>query len=85
MNGFTNGFAIGFQGNCKVKRYAHNLKIRVGSYFDIREKVMKEVSAGRYAGPYEDPPFEYFMQSPVGLVSKDNGKRTRLIFHLSYL
>ena len=50
---------------------------------------MKEVSAGRYAGPYEDPPYEYFMQSPVGLVPKDNGKKTffkkhYIIFHLSY-
>ena len=25
-----------------------------------------------------------FIQSPLGLVPKDNGKQTRLIFHLSY-
>ena len=29
-------------------------------------------------------PFEYYIQSPVGLVPKDSGKDTRLIFHLSY-
>ena len=29
-------------------------------------------------------PYEYFIQSPIGLVPKDNGKATRLIFHLSY-
>ena len=38
----------------------------------------------RFAGPYESPPFEYYIQSPVGLVPKDDGKETRLIFHLSY-
>ena len=31
-----------------------------------------------------DPPFEHFIQSPIGLVPKDNGKDHRLIFHLSY-
>ena len=45
---------------------------------------MKEVELKRYAGPYEEIPFEYFIQSPIGLVPKDNGKKTRLIFHLSY-
>ena len=47
-------------------------------------KVMKEVKEGRYAGPFEEIPFEYYIQSPIGLVPKDGGKSTRLIFHLSY-
>ena len=46
--------------------------------------VMKEVELGRYAGPYKEPPFEHFVQSPIGLVPKDKGLKTRLIFHLSY-
>ena len=45
---------------------------------------MKEVKKERYAGPFTDPPFEHFIQSPIGLVPKDQGKDTRLIFHLSY-
>ena len=45
---------------------------------------MKEVKLGRFAGPFKDPPFKYFVQSPIGLVPKDGGKDTRLIFHLSY-
>ena len=44
---------------------------------------MKEVSLGRYAGPYSSPPFENYIQSPIGLVPKSNGD-TRLIFHLLY-
>ena len=44
---------------------------------------MKEVRVGRYAGPYEEIPYEYFIQSPVGLVPKV-GNKTRIIFHLSY-
>ena len=34
--------------------------------------------------PFEELPFQNFIQSPLGLVPKDNGKQTRLIFHLSY-
>ena len=45
---------------------------------------MKEVKLKRYAGPFESPPFEHYIQSPIGLVPKDNGKDVHLIFHLSY-
>ena len=47
---------------------------------------MKEVKEGRYVGPYpiDKPSFEYFIQSPIGLVPKDHGKDVHLIFHLSY-
>ena len=44
---------------------------------------MKEVKEERYAGPFEDIPFDNFVQSPIGLVPKQ-GNKTRLIFHLSY-
>ena len=30
------------------------------------------------------PPFKYYKQSPIGLVPKDGGRKTRLIFHLSH-
>ena len=45
---------------------------------------MTEVSLGRVAGPFKNVPFNYYMQSPIGLVPKDGGRKTRLIFHLSY-
>ena len=45
---------------------------------------MKEVTAARYAGPFETVPFKHYVQSPIRLVLKDKGKKTRLIFHLSY-
>ena len=43
-----------------------------------------KVKLKQFAGPFKSPPFEYFIQSPIGLVDKDHGKSTRLIFHLSY-
>ena len=37
----------------------------------------------RFAGPYEDIPFDYYVQLPIGLIPKA-GNKTCLIFHLSY-
>ena len=44
---------------------------------------MKEVKEKRFAGPFKNPPFSNYHQSPVGLVPKSN-RDIRLIFHLSY-
>ena len=84
VDGFTRGFNLQFQGDRKVIHEANNLKIRCGSHLELWNKIMKEVKGKRYAGPFLKPPFEYYYQSPVGLVPKDGGKKTRLIFHLSY-
>ena len=85
VNGFKNGFSIGYCGDEKVKITAPNLKFReVGDPITLWNKVMKEVKEGRYAGPFDKIPFDHYIQSPISLVPKDGGKDTRLIFHLSY-
>ena len=53
INGFKKGFQIGFKGNRKVKRNAPNLKFTIGNEVKLWNKVMKEVEAKRYAGPFE--------------------------------
>ena len=84
--GFRDGFRIEYHGDRRVKRKAPNLKLRVGDEIDLWNKVMKEVKLKRYAGPFKENeiPYRYYIQSPIGLVPKDNGADTRLIFHLSY-
>ena len=84
VNGFKNGFSLNYTGPSDVRYTAPNLPFVVGDEVDMRNKVMKEVKAQSYAGPYEAPPFEHFIQSPIGLVPKDHGTKTQLIFHLSY-
>ena len=84
VQGFKEGFSLGFEGNLEVKRRAPNLKFTIGDEIELWNKVMKEVKELRYAGPFETSPFEHYIQSPIGLVPKDGGKQTRLIFHLSY-
>ena len=84
LEGFRNGFPIGYQGDRKVKLTSPNLKFRgVGNHTILWNKIMKEVKLKWYAGPYESIPFEFYIQSPVGLVPKDRDD-VRLIFHLSY-
>lgn len=82
-NGFLNGFNLCYQGDREVRCFSNNLKLRCGDKFDLWAKLMKEVSLGRYAGPFKEVLFEYFIQSPIGLVPKQDGD-VRLIFHLSY-
>lgn len=85
IDGFTNGFSIEYAGKTDVKLRAANLKLNgVGNKTMLWNKVMKEVQAKRYAGPFNKIPFEHYIQSPIGLVSKDGGKDVRLIFHLSF-
>ena len=82
-SGFSSGFLLHYQGP-EVTHTAPNLKLRIGSKLELWNKVMKEVGEKRFAGPYEKVPFDNYIQSPIGLVPKDGGRKTRLIFHLSY-
>ena len=85
VEGFRHGFSLEFEGEINgVQRNAPNLKLCIGSETQLWNKVMKEVKAKRYAGPFKKVPFKDYIQSPIGLVPKDKGKDTRLIFHLSY-
>ena len=84
VNSFKFGFPLNYKGNTKVRQRAPNLKLNLGTEKDLWNKVMKEVKLKRYAGPFKDIPYENFIQSPIGLVPKDGGRDTRLIFHLSY-
>ena len=85
VNGFKHGFNIGYEGPQEVKITSPNLKFReVGDPVTLWNKVMKEVKEKRYAGPFVTIPFDNYIQSPIGLIPKDGGKDTRLIFHLSY-
>ena len=84
IKAFKFGFDLGYNGPKNVKRYAPNLKLFVRNETILWNKVMKEVKEKLFTGPFKEVPFENFIQSPIGLVSKEGGDGTRLIFHLSY-
>ena len=52
VSGFRIVFSLGYCGNPNVKITSPNLKLRVGSEVELWNKVMKEVKALRYAGPF---------------------------------
>ena len=85
VDGFTNGFPLGYTSSRKVQVTSRNLKFTIGDEVDLWNKVMKEVKLKGYARPFKKNPYkDDFIQSPIGLVPKDNGTDMRLIFHLSY-
>ena len=86
IQGFKKGFSIGYVRDLKETQLSPNLKLRVGDKVELWNKVMNEVKEKRFAGPFkqEELPFDKFIQLPIGLVPKDGGCKTRLIFHLSY-
>ena len=85
INSFKHGFNLGYRGPQKVRLTAPNLKLQKSSdRVTLWNKVMKEVKNKWYAGPFSEIPYKEYIQSPIGLVPKDNGRDSRLIFHLSY-
>ena len=85
VDGFTSGFDIGYKGQQLRQSEADNIPFMpgVGEKYEMWNKIMKEVKAKRFAGPFDCIPYDCYIQSPISLVPK-SGSRTRLIFHLSY-
>ena len=83
VDGFRNGFDIGYKGPTNRWSTSTDIPFSVGDKYELWSKVMKEVKAKRFAGPFDAVPFDNFIHSPIGLVPKAGGK-TRLIFHLSF-
>ena len=85
IEGFTNGFDVGYAGPTDRQDESKNIPLKVGTQSEMWNKIMKEVQLNRMSGPYtrDKLPFKSYIQSPIGLVPKSGGK-TRLIFHLSF-
>ena len=43
IDGFTNGFSLGYEGDKTVRRFSPNLKLECGMHFDLWHKMSKEV------------------------------------------
>ena len=83
VNGFSEGFDFMYRGPMNKQDTSKNLPFHCGNNFEMWDKIMSEVEKAKYAGPFNEIPFDNYIQSPIGLVPKAQGK-TRLIFHLSY-
>ena len=74
VDGFTNGFDIGYAGPEVRQSQSKNIPFTVGNKVELWNKIMKEVKLGRVAGPFSEIPYQNYIQSPVGLVPKAGGK-----------
>ena len=81
--GFSEGFHLGYDGP-RVRRWADNLKSAKAHKDIVQQKLDKEVSEGRMAGPFVDWPVQELIISLVGLVPKKEPGQFRLIQHLSW-
>ena len=81
--GLTAGFSINCTARPKVA-HAHNLQSAFDHPHIIQEKIKKELTLGRIAGPFRHEPFPDFICSPIGLQPKKAEGQYRLIHHLSY-
>ena len=82
--GFQEGFDIEYNGPVIRQSSARNLPFTIGNSTILWNKIMERVKLGRVAGPFDAIPYQNYIQSPIGLVLKDDGRETRLISHLSY-
>ena len=100
MDGFQNGFdicvdesvLISFQKRERSPSSTGNKVICLGDNLAsarerpevVQKKMDEETQAGRVLGPFNNPPFEDFIISPIGVVPKKMPNKFRMIHHLSY-
>ena len=83
VQGFRDGFDLEYSGPTNRTSRSRNIPFTIGTKTHLWNKLIKEVKLKRVAGPFDEIPFQNYIQSPIGLVPKTGGKM-RLIFHLSY-
>lgn len=81
--GFRDGFRIPGDGSGPVEFVKNLASVRLRPDV-VSEKLAKEVSLGRMAGPFSCSPLQNLCVSPLGLVPKKEPGKFRLIHHLSY-
>ncbi len=82
ISGFKFGFRIGYEGtpNNQVHKNATSVRDNLTA---TRLLVQKEVTLGRFAGPFHAPPFPNFQTSPLSIKPKKSPGKFRLVLDLS--
>ena len=73
-NGFTHGFDIGYQGPQCRQSLSNNIPLKIGNKTELWNKLMKEVNLKRVVGPFNQIPYDNFIQSPIGWYLKQEAK-----------
>ncbi|CAG2196116.1 unnamed protein product [Mytilus edulis] len=84
IQGFTFGFKINSLLDKKVDKFPSNHKSARENPDAVNLKLNKEIMKGRIKGPFDEPPFDKFICSPLGLIPKKESGSFRLIHDLSF-
>ena len=83
VKGFSEGFKVGHNNTPLINDKP--IKNSTGKETAImQEKIEKERSLGRVAGPFDSPPFETYKVSPIFLREKSTPGQYRMILDLSF-
>ena len=83
IEGFNGGFTLHYDGPEESSFSKNHLSVQE-NFSVAQEKIQKELSKGRMAGPFLAPPFENFRISPLGIIPNKQENSFRLIQDLSY-
>ncbi|XP_066928822.1 uncharacterized protein [Clytia hemisphaerica] len=81
VNGFSNGFRLGFQGPPPLSRRRNNLSA-VHHVEAVSASILKELKRGHTSGPFPSPPLPNLHCSPLGSAPKKDGT-LRIVLDLS--
>ena len=81
-DGFSYGFRLNYTGP-RSPRDSKNLKSIYQNLALVKEKIDKEILAGRVAGPFIERPLQNLQVNPIGIIPKKAAGEFRLIHHLS--
>lgn len=84
IDGFTFGFSIKSSFESHATSFPPNHRSACDNPLAVNLKLKKEMSKLRISGPFDTPPFQNFVCSPLGLVPKKEPGQFRLIHDLSY-
>lgn len=81
------GFIWGFRLGCTNEQYStispnHQSILKFAKIVD--ERLYTEKRLGRIAGPFESPPYEHFVCSPLAIIPKSAPEKFRLIHNLFF-
>ena len=83
INGLRHGFDTGIENVPTTSLICPNLLSARAEPDVVSELLVKEVQKGYLLGPFEEPPFETYRFSPIGMATGKYSGKKRLIVDLS--
>ncbi len=83
LSGLRDGFNPGVECALSQSHICNNLQSAHAEPAIVNELIEKEVKAGFMIGPFNEPPFEVFRVSPIGIATGKFSGKKRLIVDLS--